>query len=783
MSRIFLPPGPAAGFWLWLAGCFLVPGPVWAEGSTAAAVLAAAQAPLLARADEACRRGAFAEAIALLAPALRDQTDREPREQVQLALRLAQAYRALGRPEAGLACLEVGQPPGAALTAPLAAGSTGDRRAAALLAQTRGSLKLAAGRPAEARPLLEEAARLAGEMANDSLAAAIANDLGLCAEAEERLPEALAAFQAAAAQAAKADDRLPGATALANAGRLAHRLGRPEQALLLARQAVDLFQDQPASHDAVSVRLHLGLLCQELAPVLPAAQRLAADLFAEAGRQAESLDDLRLASYAFGYAGGLYEKEGRLAAALDLTRRAAFQAQAAQAPELLFRWHWQTGRLLRAQGQPDEALASLRRAARSFALVRTDLVASCRGDLTRYHRTACPLFFSLVDLLLDQAAHRAAGAGRQALLLEARDAMEEIKKVELENYFQDACLTAVAGQATAIDRMLEGAAALYPVLLPDRAELLVSFADRLERYPVPLATGALTAQVHAWRQKLEKRTTSEHLPLAQALYDALIRPLEPDLAQAGVRTLVVVPDGVLRTVPLSALHDGERYLVERFAVAVAPSLALTAPRPWTNQGRPVLVAGLAEAVQGFPALPFAGQELAHLHGLLAGSTLLQDQAFVTPALEATLQAEPFSMVHIASHGQFGSRLADTFLLAYDGKITMDRLAGMVGLFRFRQEPLELLTLSACQTAAGDERAALGLAGIAIKAGARSALATLWLINDQAASQLVTELYRQLQRPGMSRAAALQAAQKSLLADRRFRHPAYWAPFLLLNNWL
>jgi CHAT domain-containing protein len=114
---------------------------------------------------------------------------------------------------------------------------------------------------------------------------------------------------------------------------------------------------------------------------------------------------------------------------------------------------------------------------------------------------------------------------------------------------------------------------------------------------------------------------------------------------------------------------------------------------------------------------------------------------------------------------------------------MDRLSQVVGLFRFRETPLELLTLSACETAAGDDRAALGLAGVAIKAGARSALATLWTVSDEASAVLVTEFYQQLHNASASRAAALQRAQQKLLADRRYQHPAYWSPFLLLNNWL
>jgi CHAT domain-containing protein len=114
---------------------------------------------------------------------------------------------------------------------------------------------------------------------------------------------------------------------------------------------------------------------------------------------------------------------------------------------------------------------------------------------------------------------------------------------------------------------------------------------------------------------------------------------------------------------------------------------------------------------------------------------------------------------------------------------MNRLEQTIGLRRFQEESLELLVLSACQTAAGDDRAALGLAGIALKAGARSALATLWFINDEATSVLVSEFYRQLQDTNITKAQALQNAQLMLVGEKRYEHPSLWAPFLLIGNWL
>ena len=241
------------------------------------------------------------------------------------------------------------------------------------------------------------------------------------------------------------------------------------------------------------------------------------------------------------------------------------------------------------------------------------------------------------------------------------------------------------------------------------------------------------------------------------------------------------PDGVRYRLG-GYLHDGKRFLIDRYALAVTPGLDLTDPRPIETEDLKLLLVGLSESSQGFPPLQHITEELKAIQGLYGGKTLLNEN-FLLSSVEETLQNEPFNIVHIATHGKFESDVEETFLLTFDDKLTLDRLDQCVGFFRFREDPLELLTLSACQTAAGDDRAALGLAGVAVKAGARSAFATLWYINDQASSILVSEFYRQLLDPAVSRAVALQRAQLKLLKDLRYEHPGYWSPFLLINNWL
>jgi CHAT domain-containing protein len=384
-----------------------------------------------------------------------------------------------------------------------------------------------------------------------------------------------------------------------------------------------------------------------------------------------------------------------------------------------------------------------------------------------------------VDLLLE---HASSEEDPQRYLSEARDALEFVKVYELRDYFKDDCVDAARHVDTRLDLLSRSALIVYPILLKDRLELLVRFPDGLRRYTVNVSQEALTREVRAFRSRIEKRTTGEFLPHAQTLYDWLIRPYEKDLRASGVQTLVFVPDGALRTIPMAALHNGRTFLIQEYATAVTPGLNLTDPKPLQGDRIKVLTFGLTEPVQDFPPLPYVSAEVQAITQVFEGRALL-NQDFLASRLEEELKREPFSILHIASHGHFGNNVEDTFLLAYDTRLTMDRLGDYVGLFRLREAPLDLLTLSACETAAGDDRAALGLAGIAIRAGARSALATLWQVNDPASYRLVVEFYRRIREPGTSRASALQAAQLSLLQDPRYSHPCYWGPFLLINNWL
>ncbi len=497
------------------------------------------------------------------------------------------------------------------------------------------------------------------------------------------------------------------------------------------------------------------------------------DRLQDASQRAAALGDDRLRSTSLGHLSELYRREGRLEEALFLVRRAGAAAERAAAPEIGYRWSWLEGRIEWERGQSNEAVAALRRAVNASELSRSS---------GRFRREVAPLYLDLVGALLDSAGRVEGDEDRLRLLREARATMERLKVAELIDYFRDECVAALEAKTTPIDALSDRAAIVYPVALHDRLELLVSAGGELRSHRVDVPSEQVIEVARRFRSGVENRVSQDYREPAAQLYDWLVRPYAASLDAKGLDTLVFVPDGILGAIPIAALLDGNVPLAERYALAVTPGLSLIEPRPLRRDRlRPVL-AGLSEPVAGFAPLGEVASELKSIREIAGGEVLLNAD-FEADSLAGEVASRRPALLHIASHARFTGDPDSSFLLAHDGPMSMEALASIVGQNRFRDEPVELLTLSACETAAGDERAALGLAGMAVRAGARSAVGSLWTVDDAAARQLVVEFYRQLLEPDVSRAEALRRAQLELRRDERFAHPYYWSAFLMISDWL
>ena len=489
-------------------------------------------------------------------------------------------------------------------------------------------------------------------------------------------------------------------------------------------------------------------------------------------------------AYAIGFLAGLYETEGRYAEALQLSRAALRLAQKHELPDAVYQWQWLVGRLHNQLGDRDRAIDAYKTAVDNLTSIRGDLAIVYGNDNspTTFRDSVGPVYYELADLLLKKADEVEGDEARTALLVEARATVEALKGAELSDYFQDDCANMVNAGAKSVGEMSPTAAIVYIIPLESRLELLVETKSGLKKVTVDVPSRRLMDQARLFRHHVERRTTYFFKGHGEALYAWIIEPIKKILEADDVDTLVFVPDGALRNVPMAALFDGEKYLIEQYAVAVAPGLSLIESQEATSPNSRFLFSGLAAERHGFPGLPAVVQE-AELISKSFSPTVLMDGTFLKDDLENIFLRNDYRYVHIASHGQFSGRADSTFVLTYDGFLTLDDLENLIRPSSYRGAPVELLTLSACQTAAGDDKAALGLAGVAIKAGCRAALATLWFVSDQASALMVDEFYRALAKPGTSKAKALQHAQTVLRNDPRFRHPRYWAPYLMIGNWL
>lgn len=668
-----------------------------------------------------------------------------------------------------------------------------------------GEVRLASGAFQESERLLRQALSLQNNRDSTEQTGAILLSLGNTLRASNNSEEALGFYQ----NAAKSATRFPQIKLQAQLNQLSLLIetGDWEKARQLIPEISEPLSLLAASRPGIYAQVNLAqnLICleqqkanclgQEEENPIPGQFQFGETipLLEKAVIAAREIRDQRAESYALGNLGRIYEEMGDVTTARQYSETALNIAQMIQASDIAYQWQWQLGRLRIQGGDQPGAIAAYSEAVNSLQSLRSDLVAIDRQVQFSFRDRVEPLYRQLVSLLLDRAK-QVEQKPAQEYLKQARATIESLQLAELDNYFKDACLDV---QPEQIDEVDPKAATLYPMILPDRLAVILSISGQpLIQYETLQPAAEIETTLEQFQQFLNPAFSNrQRLELSQEIYDWLIRPAELALTENGVETLVFVLDGFLRNLPMSALHDGDRYVIERYNVALTPGLQLLAPQPLTGEKIQVLSAGITDARQGFSALPGVQLELEQIGDWVPNAKILLDREFTEFNLATAIAAVDFPVIHLATHGQFSSDSEQTFILTWDEKI---RVTEFEELLRTRESglatPIELLVLSACQTATGDKQAGLGLAGVAVRSGARSTLATLWAVNDQSTAMLVTEFYRNLvgvaedgipesgQLP-MSKAQALRQSQLTLLQDPKYQHPFYWAPFVLVGNWL
>jgi CHAT domain-containing protein/tetratricopeptide (TPR) repeat protein len=590
----------------------------------------------------------------------------------------------------------------------------------------------------------------------------------------------------------------------------------------LGEQAGELVD---ASHPAV-VDSGTALRVVARAPQLDRILRLSYLSLRNAADLAQQAGDGALQVEASDALAQLYETQGRYAEAQQINRQAAAIAAGlalGQVEALQVKLDWRTGRLNQRLGNDSLALASYMQAARHLEAVRQDLPIEDEAGQSTYQTLLKPIFVNLLDLMLKDLDRLPAGE-QPARLASVLDAIELTHQAEMQDYLGDRCtVESIRGGTSA--PLDAGVAVIYTLVLKDRLEVIVRTRQGLMHHVAPVSAATLNAEIATFRKQLLDTNSNAFLATAQRLYGWLIEPFASQMATAGIRELVIVPDGFLRLIPFAALHDGREFVAQHYIVSTVTGLTMTATSAPRNAQVMSLLAGLSEpgpvvdtllsmgftgeptedssaraivvpaqAPASTPTRELAADEAALRHELVlpaveteiqelrpfGRSVSLLNADFTVARFQREVRTGRFSVIHIATHGFFGDSARESFLLAFDNIIRIDDLQNLIAGSDVQSAGIELLTLSACDTATGDDRAPLGFAGAAIKARARSVVGTLWAVSDAAAEQFMAAFYSGLAQQG--KAEAVTQAQRALIRSPQFSHPFYWAPIVLIGDW-
>ncbi|MBD2255718.1 CHAT domain-containing protein [Nostoc parmelioides] len=493
-------------------------------------------------------------------------------------------------------------------------------------------------------------------------------------------------------------------------------------------------------------------------------------------RKANSINNKRLMSYSNGLLGELQPEKAHtyFSEALSI-------AQSIQAWDIAYQWQQQLGKLYQQQGKYQEATQYYKVAIQNFSKIRDNLSTTNLDLQFSFYEKVEPIYRDYIRLLLSSSHPQ---------LDKVIQAYEQLQLAELENYLRCGKLEFIPinsianlkNKPTIINIIDLGKSIEVIVRSPNQSLHHHSVNTKTIRTSIEYFLNTLQDQGLADTQK------SVIIYHSQILYQGLIAPVKKHLPSSG--TLVFTLDNSFQSMPMSLLHDGRDYLFKNYSITTALGSRIRPPKALVKEQLKALIAGLSQfspsfnaqnAPPGLKPLPEVEKEVADVKQQTRASIKLLNEQFTSDNFQQELKTAKFPIVHVTTHGQFSSDPEQTVLLAWDKPINIRELDGWLKV-QNNQDPIELLVLSACQTAKGNKRSTLGIAGVAAQAGARTTLASLWLVDAESTAMLIEQFYKGLNN-NLSKAEALRQAQLGLLSHPQYQHPYYWAGFVLVGSWL
>lgn len=485
-------------------------------------------------------------------------------------------------------------------------------------------------------------------------------------------------------------------------------------------------------------------------------------------RTAKTTGDVYAACYVTLERGLLAEKLEDISQALEYAQSAQLKAQSQSAYDCLYQAYWLAGRMYQKKVQTGKAIAAYQQAITALDAVSQ---GSINIDIERridFKNSIEPLYRQLLTLLLEESKVN------KSTLEEALFIKDKLQLAQLQNYFGDNCFS-IQNEIEKNQNVLmaKDAVLLNSIVLNNQTHFILKLPDgRLFHHRASYAEAEITDLATRWYFNLQQRHTRRFLTQSQIFYDLMIRPFHFVLKEVNPSTIVFVHDGVLRNLPMAALHDGNKFLPQKWASV--SSLGLNIEQTQQNLSQ-AAVFGMGEPRNGWSALNNVDEEVEEVVELVGGETFL-NRDFTMESFAKELKQEDFSVVHVASHAYFGGIRENSFILTYDRPIFASDLENF--LLQSKGE-IELLVLSACETSLSSDRSVLGLAGVALRSGVESVLGSFWLVRDEEQVELMQAFYFNLKEQNLDKAQALQQLQVAQIELNQ--HPSSWAALNLIGH--
>ncbi len=492
---------------------------------------------------------------------------------------------------------------------------------------------------------------------------------------------------------------------------------------------------------------------------------------------AETTGDQTAYSYAVLELALLAEKSGQLSSALKYGQLAIDSAFLKSVNDVMYRAYWLFGRINLHKGDQEAAFKNYYNAIVSFEGLNRGLSKIDVEQRLNFNTQVEPMYRTALELLLEDSIPNDSNLKKSLLIF------DKLRLAQLRNFFGDYCLEVdLKNRDSQTNPVRKNAVVFYSIILEDKTHFILELPDgTLHHHQASIGKTGMTELANNWyisiTEKGEGLLVNNSLFWQQAteLYNIIMRPFEKELEPINSDPIIFVNDGILRNIPMAALFDGKKFLVQKWASFSSIGLNIRATNSY-HKSTKALVFGLEESRGTWSTLSSVPQELDNVIDIMGGKKLL-NKKFTAQNFNRQIEQNQYSIVHMATHGYFGGVAENSFILAYDKNLTASDINNTLVK---SQVPIQLLVFSACETAFGSELSILGLAGVALRSGVNSVLGNYWDVQDDEQPELIKEWYSNLYEKNLGKAKALQKIQLREISKKA--HPSKWASFNLIGNW-